>query len=338
MSDEQTISASYFDGRTPRRHAVRLRVLDHQLIASGEYCDLRIPLDQLQVSEPMGSAPRTLRTQGEDFFEVSDLAGFDVWLKNAGFPESTVVRLQKRWSWTLLALLASALLVFAGYRWGLPVLGEQLANRLPAGVAVQISDHTLSVLDQKILRPSRLTGDRQRELLAHIEQTLVRGGGLPSYRIDFRASSMGPNAFALPDGHVIILDSLVELAEGDDEVTAVVAHELGHVAHRHGMRQLIQSSIVSFVVATYLGDISSLISGFAALALESNYSRDFEREADDYAVDKLRNGGTDPLALAIMLERLENLAQGKGRSGEGWSALSSHPETAERIRRIRSGI
>ncbi len=337
MSAGKSIAASYFDGRTPRRQAATLTVVDGELQASGEFGEIRLPLAQLRVSEPMGTAPRTLRMAGEAFFEVSDLAALAVWLKMAGLEESTVAGLQKRWSWTLMALVLSVFLVFAAYRWGLPVLSEQVAKHLPASVASSISERTLAVLDQRFLHASSLSAERRQQVLTHVEDSLRRSGRQLAYRIEFRSSSLGPNAFALPNGQVVILDALVELAENDQEITAVVAHELGHVAYSHGLRQLIQSSIVSFVVGTYLGDVSSLISGLTALALESNYSRDFEREADDYAVKLLRAGGEDPAALASMLERMENLAQKNSVGGMGWSALSTHPDTAERIRRIRSG-
>lgn len=147
---------------------------------------------------------------------------------------------------------------------------------------------------------------------------------------------MGPNAFALPNGDVVIFDQLIRLAENDDEVAGVIAHELGHVAHRHGLRQLIQSSVVSFVVGIYLGDVSSVAASLGALVLESRYSREFEFEADAYAARTMVAAGRGTEPLAAMLERLEKSHDASGSAGAGWSGLSSHPETAERIARLRA--
>ena len=115
----------------------------------------------------------------------------------------------------------------------------------------------------------------------------------------------------------------------------MVAHELGHVAHQHGMRQMIQSAVVGVAVGAMLSDLSSVASTLGAMLLESRYSREFEHEADDYAVHSLRAAGRNPLALASMLARLEKAA-GEGEHGGVMSALSSHPETTERIARIQA--
>lgn len=147
---------------------------------------------------------------------------------------------------------------------------------------------------------------------------------------------MGPNAFALPSGDIVVLDQLVELAENDDEVAGVIAHELGHVAYRHGLRQLIQSSVVSFVVGIYFGDVSSLAASFGALALESRYSREFEHEADAYGARSLLAAGLGSEPLAAMLERMEKAHAEKGGKASRESLLSSHPDTAERVARLRA--
>ena len=110
-------------------------------------------------------------------------------------------------------------------------------------------------------------------------------------------------------------DQLVELASNDNEVAGVIAHELGHVAYRHGLRQLIQSSVVSFVVGVYFGDVSSMAASFGALALESRYSREFEREADAYAARRLLAAGLGTEPLAAMLESMEKSPCGEGREG-----------------------
>lgn len=72
------------------------------------------------------------------------------------------------------------------------------------------------------------------------------------------------------------------------------------------------------------------------MALESRYSRDFEREADAYAARTLLAAGRGTEPLAAMLERMEKAHDAKGRAGSAWDGLSSHPDTAERIARLRA--
>jgi Zn-dependent protease with chaperone function len=131
-------------------------------------------------------------------------------------------------------------------------------------------------------------------------------------------------------------DELVALAEHDDELLAVLAHEVGHVIHRHGLRSAIQSSLLALAIVLVTGDLSST-SGFVAmlptLLAESHYSRDFEREADDHALAYLLANDIDPGRFADLLVRME---QADGGDALVVAFLSSHPSTQERIERLRS--
>ncbi len=331
------IAASFFDGRRPQRQAVELSVEGDEIVVRGTFGERRAKRAQVETSEPMGRAPRLLRFADGAVCEVADHAAFASWLAAAGFADSAVVRLQARWSWAIAALLAAILAMLAAYFWGLPAASKMLAPRIPESIVQSISTHTLSFLDEQMLKPSRLPQARQVELREYAAAVLKARPGHPPYRLHFRASALGPNAFALPNGDLVVFDELVALAANDDEVAGVVAHELGHVAHHHGLRQLIQSSVVSFVAGIYLGDISSIASGLAVLALESRYSRAFELEADAYAAATMIAAGRGVEPLATMLERME-ASIGRQGSGESMAdSLSSHPETAERVRRLRVG-
>lgn len=332
------IAATFFDGQTARRQAVELSVEGDEIVVRGAFGERRAGRAQVDIAEPLGRAPRFVRFADGARCEVADPDVFASWLAAAGFSESPVVRLQKRWSWALAALAASVLALAAIYVWGLPTVSKLLAPRIPDSVVQSLSRHTLSFLDARVLAPTRLPEARRAELGEHIRTLLQARTDIPGYQLHFRSSPMGPNAFALPNGDVVIFDQLVELAGNDDEVAGVVAHELGHVAYRHGLRQMIQSSVVSFVAGLYLGDISSIATGLAVLALESRYSREFELEADSYAARTMLAAGRTTEPLAAMLERMEQVLGDDDRKAEpGWDGLSTHPDTAERIRRLRAG-
>ena len=82
---------------------------------------------------------------------------------------------------------------------------------------------------------------------------------MPRHRLVFRKSRIGPNAFALPGGTMVMTDQLVELVDHDDAVlTGVLAHELGHLQARHGMRMLVQATAIGAVSSLVFGDFSAL--------------------------------------------------------------------------------
>jgi Zn-dependent protease with chaperone function len=237
-------------------------------------------------------------------------------------------------------MLAIVAVVIASYVWLLPAAADYIAPRIPQALVDEISHATLKSLDQHMLEPSALPSQRELEISRRMA-AFAAEGKLPPYRLHFRAApkDMPPNAFALPDGEIVIFDSLLGQLS-DDEAIAVFAHELGHVAHRHGLRMLIQSAVVSTAVAVYLGDISSLVAAMSTALLQANYSQSFESEADSYAAQALKRSGKSPLLLASALEKLEATAVRTGKKNtakeekkdSGWleSWFSSHPSIARR--------
>lgn len=168
-------------------------------------------------------------------------------------------------------------------------------------------------------------------------------GAAAGCRLEFRASqAIGANALALPSGIVVITDDLVALARHDDEIGAILAHELGHVHQRHILRHALQNSATGLIMATLTGDLMSITSLAATLPttlVDASFSRAFEREADDAAMAWMRTAGVPPRRYAEILGRLQaQLDVHHGAVGGGKSPvrnyLSTHPDTGERIRRI----
>jgi len=329
------ITAAYFDGRTSRRWPARLGFDSGMVLLSGEFGEQRFPLAQVRIAENMGPTENCLEFANGARCVVAEREAFAAWLAEAGIGDSWVVRLQRRWTWALGSLAGVLLCSLLVYFFVLPMLAAAIAPRIPAALVKQLSTQTLASLDAHFLMPSTLPTARQEALRQRLVG-LATSQQLPAYQLHFRSSPMGPNAFALPDGELIVFDQLVELAANDEEVLAVLAHELGHVAYRHGMRQLIQSSVVSFAVGMYLGDISSTVSGLGALILEAKYSRRFEEEADSYAATCMRSAGYGTAPLIGIFERLAKIEADKERAAPGWHLFASHPETAARIARLKA--
>lgn len=307
------IAAYYFDGRSSKRQNAALSLSHGHVLVAGEWGRREARLNEVQVSEPMGSAPRTLRFADGAFCEIADTAGLAALLTAAGHTETLSVRMHQRWGIVLGALGGVIAVVVAAYIWLLPAAADYLAPRLPDALVARLSDAALASLDQHMLEPSQLPPQREIEVTRRMAAFAAKGN-LPAYKLHFRATPkhMPPNAFALPDGDIVIFDSLLKELS-DDEAIAVFAHELGHVAHDHGLRMLIQGTVVSTIAAVYLGDISSLVAALSTAALQANYSQGFESEADTYAAQALKRSGRSPMLLASALEKLEAaaLAQSK---------------------------
>ena len=117
---------------------------------------------------------------------------------------------------------------------------------------------------------------------------------------------------------IFVTDALVEMTTDDRLLMAVLAHEAGHVHKRHGLRQIIQSTIMGALVTWYIGDVSALGAAAPTALLQAKYSRDLEREADAYAADVLTLNGMPASVLADALEALERTLGGSGdAAGKG---------------------
>lgn len=337
------IAAYYYDGKSSRRHSAAVSLSHGHVLVTGDWGRREASLEEVKVSEPMGTAPRTLRFGDGAFCEISDVAGLTALLAAAGYKDVVAVRLHQSWSIVFVSLASVAAVVVACYLWFLPAIADYLAPRLPDAIVETLSDATLTSLDEHMLKPSALSPQRQAEIRSRME-SFAKASGLPAYKLHFRAPPKGmpPNAFALPSGDIVIFDSLLEKLN-DDEALAVFAHELGHVAHYHGLRMLIQGTVVSSFAAFYFGDISSLVAALSTAMLQSNYSQGFESEADRYAAEALKRSGRSPMLLASALDKLESATSkqsdaSKEAKEENWLArlFSSHPSIARRSAALKA--
>ena len=338
MSDSTfnpAVEASYFDGRTSRLHRVTLTVHDGVAQVRGE-AERDSPLGELCVSERSQRALRKVTFPDGAYLEVRDLAGMAALLHSTGHSDSWVVRIQHSWRGALAAAAGTLALVGLGYFYVLPVAADWLARRMPPGMEHQLGQGVLAILDQRVFKPSRFSDQRMAELSGRFRQLQPPGGAVPDWRLVFRQSRIGPNAFALPSGDIVLTDEMVRLLKDDEAVMGVLAHELGHLHHHHMTRRVIQGAVVTAGAAVLVGDVSSLLTTAPAALLDMKYSRDAEREADDYAIAMLRYNGIPLEHLAAVFERLQKLEQEHDVKLNGY--LSSHPATDERIAHVRAAM
>jgi Zn-dependent protease with chaperone function len=339
------LAAEYFDGASARAHRVHLSIAADHLLLQGDSIALQIPLAHVQWPERTRHGKRVAHLRDGGSLQAEHAASWDAWLAAAGVRESHVVRAQQSWRATAASVVALLLLAVAGYLWGLPWAARAIVAFVPSSVDRSIGDAAWESIAPRWLAPSTLPPARQQALrdgFARLVERTYPAHARPEHELRFHGSThgrLGANAFALPGGRIVITDELVRLLEGrDDVVLGVLAHELGHVHHRHGMRSLVQVTLLGTATSLAFGDFSNVLAAAPVLFGQLGYSRDFEREADEHAVRMLRACELSPELMVTLFERLASARPGKGDGGARGGigiAFASHPADAERIRLFR---
>lgn len=323
-------SGDLFDGRSAQAHPVSASLETGRLHITGEDVDLVFQLDQIDVAPPVGAARGVVHLPEGQELHSTDLAALAALSQASAThrPERWARHLESRLGYALAALVVSVLILFAGLRWGIPAAAQLAAHTLPAGLDRNIGQESLALMDKFSLSPSRLPPARQRALSRQLAAQCGKQT-CPPYTLLFRTSKLfGANAMALPGGTIVVTDALVDLAHNDTEVIAVIAHELGHVEHRHSLRLALQgigAGVILVAITGDIGSVSDLAAGLPSLLLQNGYSRDMEREADAYALAWLNTACIPPRHFADILGRLDKDTTGST------TLLDSHPGTRQRI-------
>lgn len=335
----------YFDGRTSRRQDVHVAFDEAALTLlqpDGRTLE-RWPLASLrEIAAPVGVA----RIASERAHSLARLELRDPALTaalRAAAPSLGASRRAEAGStrkvvfWSLAAVVS--LTLFGLY--GVPALADKVTPLLPWSVDVRMGD----VADRQV-RYLLPTGDRDfecgggegeahgRAALDALGAKLGAAAALPVPLRIVTVRSDIPNALALPGGYVYLFQGLIDAAETPDEIAAVLAHEIGHVAHRDGTRRTLQAGGVSLLFGFVLGDFTGGTAAvfIARLLTEASYSREAETSADVYAVKLMRTLGGDARGLGTLLNRISKRFGADDPSS--FDYLSSHPHTGERSRAI----
>ena len=335
------VDADYFDGRSARAHPVRVHVADGHLVMVGEGVQRREPLASLRWPERTRHGARLLHLGDGASLHSRDSLEWDTWsAAAAGRRDSIVVRAQQRWKWVMVSTLVLLAMIFVSYKHVLPLAARGVVALLPASADEALGEAALSSIDGSgIMKPTTLGADKQRAVRVAFAQAVARlpARDVPIYRLEFRKSAIGPNAFALPGGPIVLTDELYERVDGDPAILiGVLGHELGHLRHRHGMRMLVQASVLSAAAGALYGDFSTLFSQIPVLLGQASYSRGFEHEADVDSVRLMKASGVSPAVMARFFVRVRQPKPGDKSASAPQSppipiALASHPADQERI-------
>jgi predicted Zn-dependent protease len=215
--------------------------------------------------------------------------------------------------------------VVAGALAGARALAVRIAPALPASLDEQLG----RVYAAQVEATSHVCGNAALRQAVGDVTTRVAGGARGLGPIEVRVvDDPVVNAFALPGGFVFVHTGLLAKLDDPEELAGVLGHELGHVALRHGIVGIVQRlgtwQAVSLVLG--LGEVTDLVVGAASNLGSLAYSREMEREADDFGVRTLRAAGIDPSGLPRFFGKMERYAI------PAW--LATHPDPAERRGRL----
>ncbi|MCX7314391.1 MAG: M48 family metallopeptidase [Alphaproteobacteria bacterium] len=335
----------YFDGATSARHAVAveaasdgLRIIgaDGAEIARWPYADLRAqPAPDHVMRLRQAGGLELARLEIHDAVLIAEIDHRADSLDRTGTVER---RLRKRViGWTVAATVSLVLVAI----FGVPVLSDRIAPLTPLSVehrlGQSIDAQVRAMLDTKSSgKPFECgTGDAEQAGRAARDALIKRletAAGLPIALKTAVVRRSETNAVALPGGHIYVFEGLIARSRSVDEVAGVIAHEIGHVAHRDGTRSLLEAAGLSFLFGMLLGDFTGggLVVIAARTVVQSAYSRDVEANADLYGVNLMAKAGGDPRALGTILDRIA------GAIEPGSKILADHPETKDRIAAINA--
>ena len=334
----------YFDGVTSARREVAVELGPDSLRISAKDGDLSVEWPYNEVEEL--DAPHGVLRLGRrgsaslERLEVRDAAFAAEIDERAVHVDRTGSSQQRQRirviGWTVAA--TASLLLVAWF--GVPAIAARLTPLLPPSIERKLGD----AVDAQV-RGMLDTGKRDtalecgtaateipgRNALNKLMQRLEAAAALP---VTLRTSVVRKdeaNAIALPGGRVYVFRGLIDKAENADEVAGVIAHEIGHVAHRDGTRAILEGAGLSFLFGMLLGDFvgGGAVVFAAKSVLQSSYSREAESAADTYGTDLMNKTGGDARALANMLEKIG------GATEPGMNILMDHPETKARVAAIR---
>ena len=284
---------------------------------------------------PVGQAPRRVRTPDGAMFEASDntlvdkLNARSFWHRLHG---------QERFGKPLIMFaLACVVGVFLVWKFALPAMVSAAVHMTPDPVRTLIDRGSMTGFDRTpLVQDTTLSAERKAEIQT-IFNTLLEH--LPEderdrpYQLHFRSTpAIGPNAFALPGGTIVITDQLARMFDDEDVIAGVLAHEIGHVTGDHGLRQLYRSLGVFVLVGLLAGDTGPILEDVlleGGVLLSLSYSRHHERDADQSGLSLADAAGYDPAGLMKFFEWLPD----SDDTDSGWS--STHPASGERIEAIK---
>jgi len=356
-------TGAYFDGLSAKKQAVTVRLSPRQMTLSlhdgqtlaWDYADLR------RNSASTGDNPpfhlEHIEAENKDrrleSLTVDDPAYLSNLQQISAIPLHSSLKQAKGSRHVILALAVLVIPLFLYGLWAvvIPQLSDRVAMQVPVSWEEKLGQTVLDGLP-KALAP---TPDPAKEkVLKTIIDRLLQTHPNQPYDIRVYTSPFEMvNAVALPGGHIIVFQGLLNLAESPEELAGVLAHEIQHVLLRHSTRGIVRTLTSQILLSLMVGDMNGSMDMILNVAGELDglsHSRKMELEADRLGMEMILKANIDPNGMVRMFEKLGEqeklLTQGDKATETGpeedsssWTEyLSTHPAGRDRVDQLKKQV
>jgi len=329
------VAGTWYDGENAAAYPAELSRVDDRFIVNVEGASRAFDASALIAGVRVGDSVRRVRFRDNlGVFETTDNDGVDrLFATIPGHAHRWQHEFERRWALWLGLVPLIAGVIWLAVTQAVPVASNAVAHLLPTSITRTLGDQALEGLERFALQPTTLS-EEKRAAIEHTFRAMVDDTGMDGEcRIHFYSAleTFGPNAFAIPPCTIVVTDELIGIVE-DDGLRAVLAHELGHIEHRHTLRHIVQTGLITFFVVSITGDATSVSAaalGLPTLLLELKYARSFEREADRFAYDYMRAEAIPLTAFPAALRQME--AWQPPCRGEGCAQETGAPDASEDV-------
>lgn len=295
-------------------------------------------LADIVVDPPLGGVPRKLTLPDGTVFETDDHDAIEAL---TGATRGSLLHHYEGFKPRLVGVVAVCLAAaWLLWRYGLDIMASVAVAFTPPVIIEQIDRGSMQTIDFSMSEPSQLS-DAQKADVEKIYLRLVRS--LPdelqskhSFELLFRdMPGMGPNAFALPGGTMVMTDAFVNEFSEPDVMAGVLGHEIGHVVEEHGLKRIYRSLSTYILIAFLAGDTGPILEDIVLegnLLLSLSFSRAQETSADKFGLSLSNEAGFDPAGLKVFFEKMDKKYE--GLEPAQWT--STHPSNAERVKAINT--
>ena len=292
------ISAKYFDGLKAQIQEVKLSINNQHIVVSGDDVDKCYGVGNYKIAEVFAGAPCYISFSDDAHCEIGGEEEKKKFLSLLNYQTSWIEKIQNLWIGALISIVIMIAILFSMYQWGVPKAANYFAMQVPVDIEKRIGLEITVLMDEHFFKPSKLS-DAQIKQAEEIFKKIKPESTRLQMHIELRYSdAFGANAVALPGGTIVVTDQLIQLILGKDhqdidgdyanELAGILAHEMGHVEHRHSMQSLMRGSLVTVLVGSLMGDFSSFVALAPITLLRSEFSREMETEADLFAIQLLK--------------------------------------------------
>ena len=325
-------------GQNRRKHREKAWEMEWEVeILDQDYALIaRVSLSEIRLEPPLGNLPRRMTLPDGTLFETDDHAAIKAL---PGQASRHWLHGLEQFRPRLAALVAAtALSIWAVWRYGIDMLVAAAIGLTPAVVIEQLDKGALQYIDSDIAYETRLKPHEQQETQAIFDRLLLGVEDAPEsarFKLLFRYMPfVGANALALPGGTIIMTDDLVEQFPEPDILAGVLGHEIGHVTEQHGLKGLYRSLVLYILLAFISIDTGPMFEELLAggnLLLTLQYGRENETAADNYGVRLAHAAGYDANGVAHFFEKM---MKEQSQSDDSMTWLSTHPPGEDRVEAI----